>query len=99
MAREGGSDYSGKSRVGGVRCVPPWSPDHPLSRPLDDGRTREIAAQRDTFERDVGEPGTWAFITAQAAEAPTYIDLLLPPVQTAAGDGARRRPAPHSPAR
>lgn len=40
-------------------------------------RSREIAAQWDTFERDLREPERWAFITGRTGPSPTHIDLLL----------------------
>jgi len=40
-------------------------------------RSREIAAQWDSVERDLREPELWAFITGKAVEEPTHITLLL----------------------
>jgi Protein of unknown function DUF262/Protein of unknown function (DUF1524) len=40
-------------------------------------RAFEIAAQWDSFERDLRDPEVWAFITGKASQDPTHIDLLL----------------------
>lgn len=53
-------------------------------------RALEIAAQWDTFERDLREPERWAFITGKASSDPTHISLLLDTI--AGGPTGRERP-------
>lgn len=53
-------------------------------------RALEIAAQWDSFERDLRDPELWAFITAKPSEDPTHIDLLLETL--AQGPTGRDRP-------
>ena len=53
-------------------------------------RALEIAAQWDSFERDLRDPELWAFITGKSAEDPTHIDLLLETI--AEGPTGRDRP-------
>lgn len=57
-------------------------------------RAHEIAAQWDTFERDLRDPELWAFITRKASEDPTHISLLLDTI--AGGPTGRDRPAFHT---
>jgi hypothetical protein len=60
----------------------------------DGDRSVEIAAQWDTFERDLREPELWAFTTGKSAQDATHIDLLL---DSLAGGPARpERPAFHT---
>lgn len=63
------------------------------SRGRDDrpDRAQEIAAQWDTFERDLRDPELWAFITRKSSEDPTHISLLLDTI--AGGPMGRERPA------
>lgn len=53
-------------------------------------RSREIAAQWDTFERDLRDPEVWAFATGKPAQDSTHIDLLLDSL--AGGPTGRDRP-------
>jgi hypothetical protein len=53
-------------------------------------RALEIAAQWDSFERDLRDPEVWAFITGKSSPDPTHIDLLLDSI--AGGPTGRDRP-------
>ena len=65
------------------------------SRDRNDGdRSVEIAAQWDTFERDLREPELWAFTTGKSAQDATHIDLLLDSL--AGGKTGPDRPAFHT---
>ena len=44
---------------------------------VDGDRSVEIAAQWDTFERDLREPELWAFTTGKTTQDATHIDLFL----------------------
>jgi hypothetical protein len=58
-------------------------------------RTHEIAAQWDSFERDLRHPDVWAFVADEAAaESPTRITLLLDAL--AGGPRDRSRPRFHT---
>lgn len=54
-------------------------------------RAPEIAAQWDSFERDLRDPDVWAFVTGRSSQDPTHIDLLL---DTLAGGPTGRERAP-----
>ena len=60
----------------------------------DGDRSVEIAAQWDTFERDLREPELWAFTTGKSAQDATHIDLLLDSL--AGGMTGLDRPAFHT---
>lgn len=53
-------------------------------------RAHEIAAQWDSFERDLRDPELWAFITGSATPEPTHISLLFDTL--AGGPVGRDRP-------
>lgn len=57
-------------------------------------RSQEIAAQWDTFERDLRTPEVWAFVTGQANSQATHISLLLDSL--AGGPTGRERPPFHT---
>lgn len=57
-------------------------------------RSQEIAAQWDTFERDLRTPEVWAFLTGHANSQATHISLLLDSL--AGGPRGRERPAFHT---
>ncbi|MGX5716316.1 DUF262 domain-containing protein [Arthrobacter sp. MAHUQ-56] len=54
-------------------------------------RSQEIAAQWDTFERDLRTPEIWAFVTGRATSQATHISLLLDSL--AGGPKGRERPS------
>lgn len=53
-------------------------------------RSQEVAAQWDTFERDLRTPEVWAFVTGSANSQATHISLLLDTL--AGGPTGRERP-------
>lgn len=57
-------------------------------------RSQEIAAQWDTFERDLRTPEVWAFVAGQANSQATHISLLLDTL--AGGPRGRERPPFHT---
>ena len=57
-------------------------------------RANEIAAQWDSFERDLRRPELWAFVTGKAASEATHISLLLDLL--AGGPKGRERPLFHT---
>jgi hypothetical protein len=57
-------------------------------------RSQEIAAQWDTFERDLRTPEVWAFVTGHANSQATHISLLLDTL--AGGPTGRERPPFHT---
>lgn len=57
-------------------------------------RSQEIAAQWDTFERDLCTPEVWAFVAGHANSQATHISLLLDTL--AGGPRGRERPPFHT---
>lgn len=57
-------------------------------------RSQEVAAQWDTFERDLRTPEVWAFVTGHANSQATHISLLLDTL--AGGPTGRERPPFHT---
>jgi len=65
-----------------------------LTRASELKREREIAAQWDTFERDLRVPELWAFVTRRPSEEATHITLLLD--NLAVWPEGRQRPLFHT---
>lgn len=65
-----------------------------LTRSRDLRREREVAAQWDSFERDLRAPEVWAFVTGRSAVEATHITLLLDTL--AGGPSGRARPLFHT---
>lgn len=55
------------------------------------GRQEEIAAQWDSFERDLRDEQFWAFLTGKTTKRPTHIDFLFESMTPAAGLRVRPR--------
>lgn len=55
------------------------------------GRQEEIAAQWDSFERDLRDEQFWAFLTGSTAKRPTHIDFLFESMTPSAGLRVRPR--------
>ena len=54
-------------------------------------RQHEIAAQWDSFERDLRDDQFWAFLTGSTKRRSTHIDLLFETMTPTAGSGSRPR--------
>ncbi|CUR58018.1 conserved hypothetical protein [metagenome] len=55
------------------------------------GRQEEIAAQWDSFERDLRDEQFWAFLTSSTEQRPTHIDFLFESMTPSAGLRVRPR--------